>query len=473
MSAWSGVDLKVSAAPRHTASRRRIGWIVALLLMVVLGIVVAMLRSSGRRHAPPPTPRASGAKVPFVDTGGSSGASTDSGVEGPTDAGSKEPGPAESGKGDEPPKDVEREPPRNEPPRREPPTRREPPEADGFGGDAFVSGGLGVDPSSGSTGGGGSGSNLGGGSSGEGAPTSDPDSGASSGTTTTGGPVGGGDDGAAVDCNGDQVNDALQVAQCILADLNDNGVPDCCDEGTPCRTNTLSNGGFETGPVAICGSTCVDAPAAIADAWALTAGAASLGRSDTGCAGRTFEPPHGARTVQLGTACGASGALSQSVELPSASTLRLRFRATCGSGAQPVFVRVGIANEVFVDRVDCPADDGSWALFDHAVSSASGVVAVTVLTEGAGSSSGAWIDDLFLGVDPIECLSDLDGEGTVGESDLKIMFGAWSSNGVSCGCDLDDSGVIDGADLGILMAAWGSCGGAGRAPGQPTVRWSA
>jgi hypothetical protein len=457
MSAWSGVDLKVSAAPRHAASRRRIGWIVALLLMVVLGIVVAMLRSSGRRHAPPPTPRASGAKVPFVDTGGSSGASTDSGVEGPTDADSKEPGPAESGKGDEPPKDVEREPPRNEPPRREPPTRREPPEADGFGGDAFVSGGLGVDPSSGSTGGGGSGSNLGGGSSGEGVPTSDPDSGASSGTTTTGGPVGGGDDGAAVDCNGDQVNDALQVAQCILADLNDNGVPDCCDEGTPCRTNTLSNGGFETGPVAICGSTCVDAPAAIADAWALTAGAASLGRSDTGCAGRTFEPPHGARTVQLGTACTTPGSLIQSIELPVRSTLRLGFRASCATGQQPVFLRVSIGEQSFLDRIDCPDEGGPWPIIVHVVPSSAGIITVAFTVESGASASGAWIDDVFLGVERSDCPADLDADGLVGDPDLEALFGAWSSDGAACGCDLDANGVVDGADLGILMAAWGTC----------------
>lgn len=460
MSVWSGADLKVAAVPSRTMSRGRVRWIAALLAMVLLGILVAMLLSGGTKRVPPPKSRESKKAVPV---GGGAGPTTMGGGHNKVD-GSKTSTPGNEPASPDPlpkgPADLPREPDRPREPSA-PPRTPTGPRGGPFGGDAEqVSGGFFVDDQGGGggIGSGGSGTSGGPGTSSGGGATNDPDNDASSGTTTTGGPVGGGDDGAAVDCNGDQVNDAAQVAQCILADFNDNGIPDCCDEGTPCQTNVLSNGGFETGPTAICGSTCIDGPAAIADAWSLASGAAALGRSDAGCAGRTFEPPHGARAIQLGSACSTPGTLAQSIELPVRSTMRLRYRATCAAGQQPVFLRVSIGEQSLLDRIDCPGEGGTWSTLEHVVAVAPGIITVAITAEPGASASGAWIDDAFLTVDRVNCPADLNEDGLVGDLDLEILFGSWSSDGAACGCDLDANDVVDGADLGILMAAWGDCG---------------
>jgi hypothetical protein len=52
-----------------------------------------------------------------------------------------------------------------------------------------------------------------------------------------------------------------------------------------------------------------------------------------------------------------------------------------------------------------------------------------------------------------DCLADLDGDGSVGGSDLAVMLGAWGT----AGADLNDDGSTDAADLGILLGGWGPC----------------
>ncbi len=52
------------------------------------------------------------------------------------------------------------------------------------------------------------------------------------------------------------------------------------------------------------------------------------------------------------------------------------------------------------------------------------------------------------------CPADLDGDGTVGASDLAVLLGAW--NGAGTG-DLDGNGTVDAADLAALLGAWGDC----------------
>lgn len=46
---------------------------------------------------------------------------------------------------------------------------------------------------------------------------------------------------------------------------------------------------------------------------------------------------------------------------------------------------------------------------------------------------------------------DLDGDGSVGGSDLTILLGRWNT---CCVGDLDGSGNVDGADLTILLSCW-------------------
>ena len=54
-----------------------------------------------------------------------------------------------------------------------------------------------------------------------------------------------------------------------------------------------------------------------------------------------------------------------------------------------------------------------------------------------------------------DCPADLDGDQSVGGSDLSQILGAWSSNDADA--DLNGDGTVDGEDLATLLGDWGDC----------------
>jgi hypothetical protein len=50
-------------------------------------------------------------------------------------------------------------------------------------------------------------------------------------------------------------------------------------------------------------------------------------------------------------------------------------------------------------------------------------------------------------------VGDLDGNGSVGASDLAILLATWGACD-GCGADLNGDGVVGAPDLAILLAAW-------------------
>ncbi len=55
------------------------------------------------------------------------------------------------------------------------------------------------------------------------------------------------------------------------------------------------------------------------------------------------------------------------------------------------------------------------------------------------------------------CDTDLDGDGTVGASDLAQLLGAWGPCS-GCPADLNSDDVVNAADLAMLLGTWGPCG---------------
>lgn len=55
------------------------------------------------------------------------------------------------------------------------------------------------------------------------------------------------------DCDGNGIDDAIDIAAGRLVDVEGNGIPDCCERGYPCGVNLIQNGGFESGPMQPCG----------------------------------------------------------------------------------------------------------------------------------------------------------------------------------------------------------------------------
>ena len=63
------------------------------------------------------------------------------------------------------------------------------------------------------------------------------------------------------------------------------------------------------------------------------------------------------------------------------------------------------------------------------------------------------IDDLEVSFQ-FPCPADLDGDGTVGGSDLASLLASWGRSGAA---DLDGDGLVLASDLAALLGAWGAC----------------
>ena len=57
----------------------------------------------------------------------------------------------------------------------------------------------------------------------------------------------------------------------------------------------------------------------------------------------------------------------------------------------------------------------------------------------------------------VSCPADLDGDGTVGASDLAILLGTWGPVPTPDPPDFDGDGDVDAFDLAILLGNWGPC----------------
>ena len=55
--------------------------------------------------------------------------------------------------------------------------------------------------------------------------------------------------------------------------------------------------------------------------------------------------------------------------------------------------------------------------------------------------------------DAVPCPADLDGNCSVGASDLATLLAAWGTDGA----DLSGDTFTDAADLATLLASWGAC----------------
>ena len=56
---------------------------------------------------------------------------------------------------------------------------------------------------------------------------------------------------------------------------------------------------------------------------------------------------------------------------------------------------------------------------------------------------------------PVDCLGDIDGNGTVDGGDFGLLLAAFNTSDPVA--DLDGDGLVTGADIGVILAAWGSC----------------
>lgn len=72
------------------------------------------------------------------------------------------------------------------------------------------------------------------------------------------------------------------------------------------------------------------------------------------------------------------------------------------------------------------------------------------------ASSGAVV---FESLEYSELVGDLDGDGTVGATDLALLLGAWGPSSSGSPADLNGDGEVGPQDLAILLGAWSFVGG--------------
>jgi hypothetical protein len=79
--------------------------------------------------------------------------------------------------------------------------------------------------------------------------------------------------------------------------------------------------------------------------------------------------------------------------------------------------------------------------------------AAPILSGGSFELQGGFWPGIATGTRLPSCLGDLDRSGTVDQTDLAILLGAWNTGDA----DLDGDGNTAQADLAIILGAWGAC----------------
>ncbi len=75
---------------------------------------------------------------------------------------------------------------------------------------------------------------------------------------------------------------------------------------------------------------------------------------------------------------------------------------------------------------------------------------------GLGTNDPEQMDVQILELPLSDCPADLDGDGTIGASDLAILLANWGPC-LGCEADLNSDGVVGPFDLATLLASWGPC----------------
>ncbi len=221
------------------------------------------------------------------------------------------------------------------------------------------------------------------------------------------------------DCNVNGIVDACEIADGLVFDCDNNGIPDECDQALLFQSSSgvLSPIGADTPQV----FTIKNPPRAVSEvSFDVTASADLMGMQWLG--------------VSL-----------------NGSTIANGFFLNIGQDCpeQPDFTTRFVAAEVFNSLID--GGDAEFTLWGS-----SGVDSAA-----CNGNSFAIVDIEYLGIDPDDSqpcvLGDLDGDGSVGVSDLLILLANWGRCGDcdDCPADLDGDCSVGVPDLLILLANWG------------------
>jgi hypothetical protein len=232
------------------------------------------------------------------------------------------------------------------------------------------------------------------------------------------------------DCNGDGIVDYGQILSGELADANANNIPDCCEQGTGCPANIVTNGSFEAGtPLNACSSESVAAGTSIGTGWQVTSGSVQRVRASSACAAQGT-PKFGDFFVDLLDA----GEIRQAIATTPGSSYRLTFwlSGDCagGSATKRVTASLGTATQTF-DHVCSGSGTQAWRSCSVEFIANAAITTLSLKSAAGGATNGPLVDGVRVEDISISCPGDVDGDGSVTGGDVSLVllnFGDCPSN---------------------------------------------
>ncbi len=123
------------------------------------------------------------------------------------------------------------------------------------------------------------------------------------------------------------------------------------------------------------------------------------------------------------------------------------------------WVKIGILVDLDNDWTQVYYDDNLIAEYTWTggvLGDGGGALDIAAVDLYANGSSSIFYDDILLEPYQAPCPADLDGNGSVGTSDLLALFAAWGTN-PGGPPDFDGDGTVGTSDLLILFSQWGPC----------------
>ena len=262
-----------------------------------------------------------------------------------------------------------------------------------------------------------------------------------------------------IDCNGNGTDDADDIANGSSSDVNGNGIPDDCESCVlPALSECAADGVVWPGPVGTATGTGIACPSGT-DTYLNPYSTSDIAAGDLTMS-----------CVEVGIGNGDTGSLRYTVSIlaedlsPLSETVEFCQESGAISTVQVAFAEPVVIPEgnfwVAVTRDEPAAGFASFATTDAPVVSETHIISAT-----CGLTTPGSLDDIgFPGVDmgvamtfvdsDEPCTGDLDGDGTVGFSDLQLILSAWNT---SDGGDANGDGDTNFSDLQVILSAWGGC----------------
>ena len=263
-----------------------------------------------------------------------------------------------------------------------------------------------------------------------------------------------------IDCNGNGTDDADDIANGSSSDVNGNGIPDDCESCVLPEPAACSDDGFVwPAPTGAATGTGVACPSGT-DTYLNPYNAADIASGDLMMS-----------CVEVGIGNTDTGALRYTVSVLAEDLTPLSETVEFCQGSNVIStVKVAFAEAVMIPAgstfwVAVTRDEPAAGFASFATTEAATVSETHVLSETCGLAAPTSLDAIgFPGVDmgvamtfvdsDEPCTGDLDGDGTVGFSDLQLILSAWND---SDGGDANGDGETNFSDLQVILSAWGGC----------------